>query len=84
MKADRHVQIQVKLRAEILDPQGDAVLNALHSLGIGEVKNVRIGKVIDLYFPEQISPSDAQNMATQAGEKLLANPVIEEFTVELK
>lgn len=67
---------------ELLDPQGKAVNNSLHNLGLPNVEDVRIGKHITLNIEAQ-SKEEAENMAREACKKLLANPVMEAFDVSL-
>jgi phosphoribosylformylglycinamidine synthase subunit PurS len=74
------VVVDVMLKPEILDPQGQAVANALPRLGVAGVQSVRIGKRIEIEFAGQADLERAQEIA----DKLLANPVIEEFTVRLE
>lgn len=73
------VHIDVMLREEILDPQGQAVERALPSLGFTGVTGVRIGKHIEVTLDD----GDADGLAAQIEamtSRLLANPVIERFT----
>lgn len=77
-------QVFVTLKREVLDPQGDAVKRALTTLGFAGVKDVRVGKVIDIELDSTDSPAVAQANLTLMGEKLLANAVIEDFRVEMK
>jgi phosphoribosylformylglycinamidine synthase len=70
--------VRVMLKKGVLDPQGKAIASALHGLGFGEVGEVRQGKVIELDVPEGTAPERLAEMC----EKLLANPVIEEYRVE--
>lgn len=74
------VQVKVMPLKDLLDPQGKAVLGGLSNLGITGVTDVRIGKHIDLQV-EADSPEAAQAIAEEAAKKLLANPVMEAFTV---
>jgi phosphoribosylformylglycinamidine synthase len=74
------VVVDVMLKPEILDPQGQAVANALPRLGVSEVNSVRIGKRIELEFDGEPDLSRAREIA----DKLLANPVIENFTVRVE
>jgi phosphoribosylformylglycinamidine synthase len=69
------------LKSEILDPQGQAVANALPSLGIEGVSAVRIGKRIEIEFADGSSADADLEQARAIADRLLANPVIEEFTV---
>jgi phosphoribosylformylglycinamidine synthase len=73
------VVVDVMLKPEILDPQGQAVAGALPRLGIEDVRSVRIGKRIEIEFDGDADLDRAREIA----DKLLANPVIEDFTVEL-
>jgi phosphoribosylformylglycinamidine synthase subunit PurS len=76
------VQVKVMPLKDLLDPQGKAVLGGLANLGITGVTDVRIGKHIDLQV-ETDSPEAAKAIAEEAAKKLLANPVMEAFTVEV-
>ncbi|MDX6487071.1 MAG: phosphoribosylformylglycinamidine synthase subunit PurS [Chloroflexota bacterium] len=73
--------IRVRPKAEVRDPQGEAVAGALRSLGM-DVADVRTGKEIVVRFgaPDE---SAARATASKMGDELLANPVIEEFAVEV-
>lgn len=72
-------RVHVMLKNGVLDPQGDAVRHALGALGFDGVKGVRQGKVIDLDLADGATEADV----TQMCEKLLANTVIESYTVEM-
>ena len=75
-------RVHVTLKPGVLDPQGEAVRHALGTLGFDGVGEVRIGKVIELDLAE----TDAETAKARVGEmceKLLANTVIEAYTVEL-
>jgi len=73
------VVVDVMLKPEILDPAGQAVANALPRLGVNGVSSVRIGKRIEIEFSGQPDLDQAREIA----DKLLANPVIEEFSVRV-
>ena len=76
------IVVDVMLKPEILDPQGQAVSNALPSLGFAPATSLRIGKHVELELEaedEQAALEQAEKMA----ETLLANPVIEDYTVRL-
>ena len=73
--------IHVRPRGEVRDPQGDAVAGALRSIGLS-VEGVRVGKEIVVRF-EAADEAKAKDMTTTMGKELLANPVIEDFAVEL-
>lgn len=74
--------INVMPLKELLDPQGKAVNNSLHNLGIAQVHDVRIGKHITLTI-EAGDKSEAENLTKEACKKLLANPVMETFDFTL-
>jgi len=76
------VAVTVTLRPSILDPQGRAVRHALHSLGYEGVEEVRVGKHVALRI-EADAPEEAEAVARAACEKLLANPVMEDYAVEV-
>lgn len=72
-------RVHVMLKNGVLDPQGEAVRHALGAMGFDGVNGVRQGKVIDLELAEGTTEADVKDMC----EKLLANTVIESYTVEL-
>jgi phosphoribosylformylglycinamidine synthase PurS subunit len=73
------VAVDVMLKREILDPQGQAVERALPDLGLDGVSGVRVGKHVEL----DVEGADPEAAARQVAEALLANPVIEEFSVRV-
>lgn len=73
------VVVDVMLKPEILDPQGQAVANALPRLGVSDVRSVRIGRRVEIDFAGDADLEQAREIA----HKLLANPVIEDFTLRL-
>jgi phosphoribosylformylglycinamidine synthase subunit PurS len=78
--AVHEVVVDVMLKPEILDPAGQAVLNALPSLGLPPATSLRIGKHVELSL-EAEDQAAALELATKMAETLLANPVIEDFRV---
>lgn len=74
-------RVLVRPKAEVRDPQGEAVLGALRSLG-HEVAEVRTGKEIVVAF-EASDEHAAREAAERMGDQLLANPVIESYEVEV-
>jgi len=74
------VYIAIERKEAILDPQGKATEHALLSLGFENVENTRIGKLVRLTIDAN-SPEEASKIAQSASEKLLANPIMETFTV---
>ena len=75
-------EIKIMPLKELLDPQGKAVLVGLANLGIKSVGDVRIGKHIQLQI-EAESQEEARAIAEEASKKLLANTVMEEFTIAI-
>jgi phosphoribosylformylglycinamidine synthase len=74
----------VRLKPEVLDPQGNAVRRALDKLGFAGVKDVRVGKVIEIEIDDEHgrAPDLRQRLAKMADE-MLANPVIEDYEILL-
>ena len=76
-------EVKVFYREEILDPQGLAIAGTLRSMGFNSVKTVRIGKLIQLELNCD-DEAEAKEQVTTMCEKLLANPVIENYKIELE
>ena len=75
--------IKVMLKKSILDPQGKAVMHSIQDLKLGNVSDVRIGKYIEVKFEEK--NLDFVNTATEEiCNKLLANPVMENYEIEIE
>ena len=77
-----HLEVRVKPRPGLLEPEGKAIHHALESLGFPGVSDVRVGKVIDLELDAD-TPEAAVETAEEMCRKLLANPVTEDFDVEV-
>ena len=77
-----NVQIKVMPLKDLLDPQGKAVMGSLQNLGLQGIEDVRIGKHITLQI-DAASEGEARNLAENAAKKLLANPVMEFFEIEM-
>jgi phosphoribosylformylglycinamidine synthase len=75
-------KVHITLKNGVLDPQGKAVQHALSSLGFGGVNDVRQGKFIELELDET-DPAKAKASVEQMCKNLLANTVIENYSVEL-
>ncbi|MDQ2719673.1 MAG: phosphoribosylformylglycinamidine synthase subunit PurS [Bacteroidota bacterium] len=75
-------EIKIMPLKELLDPQGKAVLGGLSNLGIKSISDVRIGKHIQLNV-EAASADEAKSIAEKSAQKLLANQVMEEFTISI-
>jgi len=77
------VHVRVMPRAGVLDPQGQAVEHALTALGFEEAGAVRVGRAIELDV-EAGSPDEAEARARQMCDKLLANPVTEDYLLDVE
>jgi len=76
-------KIFVSLKEGVLDPQGKAVERSLHSLGYKQVTGVRMGKYLEVSL-EARSREEAARRIREMCEKLLANPVIEDYRFEIE
>jgi phosphoribosylformylglycinamidine synthase PurS subunit len=74
-------RVLIRLKRGILDVQGNAVKRALEGLGYTELADVRVGKVVDIDI-DAPDPAVARARVDEMCKRLLANPVIEDFTVE--
>lgn len=77
------VKVEVKLKPVVLDPEGKSVLMALNNLGYGEVEDARIGKLIELRIKDGSAESVRERVKDMC-VRLLSNPVIEEFDIEVQ
>ena len=75
-------RVLVRLKPGILDVQGASVQRALQGLGFGEVQGLRVGKVLDLEL-DGVSGDLARRRVEEMCARLLTNPVIEDYTVEM-
>ncbi len=76
------VEIFITLKKGVLDPQGKAVERALKSMGYEDVKDLRIGKLIEMEIPGD-SMEGTERKVQEMCEKLLANPVIEDYNFKI-
>jgi len=74
-----HSKVYITLKKSILDPQGKAVEQGIHSLGFESVSDVRIGKYIEMDIDTD-SRAEAERMTREISEKLLANLVMESYS----
>ena len=77
-----NVQIKVMPLKDLLDPQGKAVMGGLQNLGLAGISDVRVGKHITLQI-EAATETAAKSLAEEACKKLLANPVMEFYEIEM-
>ena len=76
-------RVFVTLKPSVFDPQGTTVTEALHSLGYPTVSDVRQGKYFELEIATA-DPAEARRIASEVSDKLLANPVIESYRIEVE
>ena len=76
--------VTVSLKAAVLDPQGKAIAAALRDLGLDLVESVRVGKVIELQLSEDADVESVRRQVETAADQLLANPVMEDWRVEIE
>ena len=76
-------KIHITLKTDVLDPQGSVIANSLKSLGFDNVNDVRQGKFIELEINSN-SKEEAEKQCNDMCEKLLANLVIEDYSVEIE
>ncbi len=76
-------KIKVMLKKSILDPQGKAVMHAIQDMKLGNVSDVRIGKYIEVKFEDK-SQDFVNNATAEICDKLLANPVMEDYEIEIE
>ncbi len=84
----KKAMIKITLKDEVLDPQGKAVLSILKSSGYDNIKNVRIGKYIEIFIDDKKDSKNEGNTLDkeiyEISEKILSNPLIEEFSITTK
>jgi len=78
------VKVYVSLKKGVLDPQGKAVLNTLHSLNYKEFKDVRVGKFFEIEIENGINDKKLiEQKIKEISEKVLSNPIIESYSYEI-
>jgi phosphoribosylformylglycinamidine synthase len=75
-------RVFVTLKPSVFDPQGTTVAEALHTLGYNAVRDVRQGKYFELEI-DAANADEARRLAGEAAHKLLSNPVIERYRIEV-
>ena len=78
------VTVFVRLKGEVLDPQGDAVKRALGTLGFEGVSSVRVGKLVEIEVDDKLAKlPDLEGRIKKMADEMLANPVIEDYEIRL-
>ena len=76
-------RVFVSLKSTVLDPQGQTVCSALHSLGHAAISSVRQGKFFDIAIADGVNREHVKQQIEAIAHDVLANPVIEEYRVEI-
>lgn len=76
------VEVRVRLKEDVLDPQGEAIRRVLAGLGYGEISRVRVGKLL-LLEVDGVEREEVRRRLEEAAREVLSNPVIEDFEVRL-
>ena len=76
--------VLVRLKTEVLDPQGDAVRGALGKLGFEGVKGVRVGKLIEIEIDPTQAGAELEKRLGRMADEMLANTVIEDYEIEIE
>ena len=76
------VRLEIRLNPDILDPQGDAINNALQQMNFKSVSSVRQGKLIELDVKAS-NQEEAHNLVKKMAEELLVNPIMETYVISM-
>ena len=76
--------VYVTLKPSVLDPQGKAIHHSVELLGFHNLADVRQGKYFEINFGEGVTSEEARDAAEEIGKNILANPVIEDYRVEIE
>lgn len=76
-------KVYVTLKPSVLDPQGKAIHHSVELLGFEQVTDIRQGKYFEIALDAELSEADAKALAEKIAKNVLANPVIEDYKVEI-
>jgi phosphoribosylformylglycinamidine synthase PurS subunit len=76
-------KVYVTLKPSVLDPQGKAIHHSVELLGMKDIEDVRQGKYFEIALNDAVSESEARKSAEKIAKDVLANPVIEDYRVEI-
>ena len=76
-------KVFVVLKSGVLDPQGKAIHQSVETLGFGGIEDVRQGKYFEISFADSVGEEEARAAAEKIAKDVLANPVIEDYRVEV-
>ncbi|MBX7172607.1 MAG: phosphoribosylformylglycinamidine synthase subunit PurS [Pyrinomonadaceae bacterium] len=77
-------KVYVTLKPSVLDPQGKAIHHSAELLGFDTILDIRQGKYFEIQLADNLSETEANEVATNIAKDVLANPVIEDFRVEIE
>ncbi len=77
-------KVYVTLKASVLDPQGKAIQHSVELLGFGGIADVRQGKYFEIALDSSLPEAEAREAANRMAREVLANPVIEDYRVEIE
>jgi phosphoribosylformylglycinamidine synthase subunit PurS len=76
-------KVYVTLKPSVLDPQGKAIQHSVEVLGFGNISDIRQGKYFEISINSGATESEAQDAAEKIARDVLANPIIEDYRVEI-
>ncbi len=76
-------KVYVTLKPSVLDPQGKAIHHSVELLGFGQITDIRQGKYFEIAMDSELTESQAKESAEKIAKDVLANPVIEDYRVEI-
>ena len=76
-------KVYVTLKPSVLDPQGKAIHHSVELLGFNQIQDIRQGKYFEIALDSELSETDAKETAEKIAKNVLANPVIEDYKVEI-
>ena len=76
-------KVYVTLKPSVLDPQGKAIHHSVELMGFEKIADVRQGKYFEIALDEAVTESEARTAAEKIAKDVLANPVIEDYRVEI-
>ena len=82
-KAKMKAKVYVTLKPSVLDPQGKAIHHSVELLGFERIEDIRQGKYFEISLDSDLSAAEARDAAERIAKDVLANPVIEDYKVEI-
>ena len=76
-------KVYVTLKPSVLDPQGKAIHHSVELMGVESIKDIRQGKFFEVDLQDSLSEAEANEIAARIAKDVLANPVIEDYRVEI-